>query len=130
VFVPAFGDRDAEVRLKLEPRALVLPLLCPSGSYRRGTGVLLAKVTTPENTGVPHAHVTVFLDATATATAAKLNGTADDNGRFSICGADVGRPLRIRASGDRRDGEIAITTWTDEVMPVQVVIIPRAKTPP
>jgi hypothetical protein len=127
VFVPAYVGLDS-VRVVLEPRAMVLPMVCPTRSYRPGTGVILAKVMTPESRGVDDANVSVILDSTTIPTVRRAEtheGKTDARGNSAICGAPLGRPLHIRASRDGRRGELAIPTWTDEVMVVQIVIIPQ-----
>ena len=124
---------NTDVELRYYPRSDVLPSICPAKSYRPGTGVLLAHVLDERGTPVPNARVEVETakdagspDAPAQASGVRT-GTAGDDGRFVICGAERDRRLIVRAFTDDTGAGIAVNRWGDDVLSVSLTLRPLKK---
>jgi hypothetical protein len=124
-----FTDQSATVKLEFHPRSEILRAVCPSQSYRVGTGVLLARIV--DSRGVPAANARVEVETVQLGAAgdtlgrrASRLGVASDEGRFVVCGAEIDRSLVLRAyKGDEAAG-IAISRWGDEVVSLSLSLKP------
>jgi hypothetical protein len=127
-------SRDIALRLILHPRSEVLPLVCPTSSYKPGSGVVFARLVNGDGSAADHAHVEIETSArlvvapdsaVARDTIGKpirRMGEADDDGRFVVCGAGLDRPLRVRAAKNGLVGEATIDHWVDEIATLRVVL--------
>jgi hypothetical protein len=112
---------NTDVSFDFFSRAEIFPTICPSRSYRVGTGVMLAQVVDSTGTGVADATVEV---ETQKATAdgppdvGRRYGQTAYDGRFVVCGAERDHRLVVRAFKDKQAGGIAIDRWGDEVVSV------------
>lgn len=127
--VGLFDPGDVELRLRMHSRDEVLPLICPAGSYKPGTGVLMANVLEPDGTPAAHARVDVtaqqLVIARDTVTRDQQRiGETDDNGKFVICGASRERPLAVRASRGGAEAVVVLDRWQDEVATITLVLRP------
>lgn len=125
-----FVQGDGKVQLYLHPRSEALRLVCPTKSYRPGTGVLMARVVDSGGDAVAGAHVDVELEqaivAGDTVTRRIIrSGEASDDGRFVVCGAALDQPLRLRATKAGSVAEAAIDAWKDDVLTVTLVVKPK-----
>lgn len=132
--VPLLQPGDAAYELPMHPRSEVLPLVCPAGSYKEGTGVLMARVLNADGTPAANANVEVAVEQLIIAndTIARpqvRRGTAGDDGRFVICGASMTRPLMVRAALGSDTVSVAIDQWKDEVASLTLYLRPSTAPP-
>lgn len=129
--VSMFRPGDIVENIELNPRSVVLPLVCPAKSYKPGTGVLLAHIV--DAAGAPVAGARVEVEArqlivagdTASRTLVRT-GQAGADGRFVICGASMQSPLVVRAFKDLSSGAVVVDQWSDEIATVKLVVRPAS----
>lgn len=120
-------SQSADVTVLLHSRAEVFPTVCPSKSYRPGSGVLFARVVDSLGAAVPSAQIEIETtargDTTTRARAGQTRiGITGDDGRFVICGADRSERLVVRAFKGTRGVGVAIDRWGDEVLSLFLTI--------
>jgi hypothetical protein len=119
--VQLFAPGVKDLWLTLHPRSEVLQLVCPTKSYKPGTGVLLINVVTGSGAPAPAAGIDVETRQTIVAgdsvTRTRVtSGRAGDDGRFVICGAALNQPIAVRATKDGEVGGIVLSEWKEEVV--------------
>jgi hypothetical protein len=128
----ASGDR--RLRLRMHPRADVFAMLCPPKSYSPGTGVVTGHVVDEDGAPVKSPRIDiegkqfVVVGDTMTRTV-HGQAEADENGKFSVCGAALNQPLTIRATKDGQSAGVMIKRWGDDFVPVTIVMKPSLGTP-
>ena len=120
-------NRDETVRLIVHPRSEVLPLVCPTASYKPGSGVLFARLVSGDGSAVDHAQVEVITPARLAARdtvdqPVRRIGETGDDGAFVVCGAALDRPLRIRGAKEGLTGEASVDRWTDDIAFLTIVL--------
>ena len=123
------ASQSADVTVLLHSRAEVFPTVCPSKSYRPGSGVLFARVVDSLGAAVPDAQIEIETmtpgDTTAKARVGQTRiGVTGEDGRFVICGADRSRRLVIRAFKGASGVGMAIDRWGDEVLSLSLTLRP------
>ena len=124
-----FNNLGADLRLEFHPRSEILPMLCPAGAYKPGSGVVLARVVDAQARPVPGAEIEVentgvVVGGDTVAAPEFRRGITGDGGRFAICGAHPGRPLIVRAFRGREAAGVSIDEWGEEVASVTLVLRP------
>lgn len=121
-----FGQHDFETKLVLYPRDAVLRLICPPGAYRPNTGTALVHVTDAQGNPVSDARVWVGAAPPSGVTQANdSRGSADPQGRFSVCGASLDHPLEIHAAKGGIVGDAVISQWTAPLMVLEIRLAGR-----
>lgn len=117
---------NAEANLEYHSRTDVFPAICPTRSYRPGTGVMLARVLDSRGKPVPNAHVEIETRRIAEKPelVGRRNGQTSDDGRFVVCGAERDQRLVVRAFNDNEGAGVAIDRWGDEVVAVTLTLRP------
>ncbi len=121
---------DTRIRLQLHPRSEVLPTICPSKSYKPGTGVILGTVMNSLGSPAEGARIDIEVGQTVVAgdsvrRVVKRSANADDDGQFVVCGAVLDQPLRLRATKDNEVAEYVVDRWGDGVLAVTLTLKPR-----
>jgi len=124
------GTALKDVWLTVHPRSEVLSLMCPAKSYRPGTAVLVATITTSSGMPAAAAHVEVEItEPTATGDSVHRlqtsSGDAGPDGRFVVCGASLNQTLVIHASNGPETAAMTVDAWKDDVMAATLVLKPR-----
>ena len=124
-----FNSDEARAILKYYPRADVFSLLCPTNSYKAGTGVLLAKVIDSHGDPAAKAEVDVEVQQLVIAgdTVARpqvRRGETGEDGRFVICGVTRERQVILRAFKGSEAAGVAVDHWREEVVSVTIALKP------
>jgi hypothetical protein len=128
--VQLFGPGLTDTWLTIHPRSEVLELLCPAKSYKPGTGVFVAKVTTRDGRPAEGAHIDVSARQAIVAGDTVMqtrssSGEAGADGRFVVCGAALNQPLSVRATKGDEAAVAGVDVWKDDVVAATLVLKPR-----
>ncbi|MEO9037548.1 MAG: carboxypeptidase-like regulatory domain-containing protein [Gemmatimonadaceae bacterium] len=126
------GDR--RIQLRMYPRADVFRLMCPAKTYAPGTGVVTGHVVDESGAPIRSPRIDIeskqFIVAGDTMTrSVTAAAEADENGKFSVCGAALNQPLTIRATKDGNSAGVMIKRWGDDFVPVRIVVKPPIAPP-
>jgi len=122
-------SKGANLTMTFHPRARIFPSICPSKTYKPGTGVLVARVVDSLGAAVPLAQVEIDMlakvDTAATAKPAQTRiGVTGDDGRFVVCGAEVDDRLLVRVHHGDSGAGVSIDRWGDEFLSLTLTLRP------
>jgi hypothetical protein len=115
------ASEGAKLTVRYYPRSDIFPSVCPAKTYRRGTGVLIARVVDSLGAAVPMARIEIESTAPGDAPSrpkrpTTRTGVTGDDGRFIICGAEPDHRLEVRAFKNGYGAGIAINRWGDDFL--------------
>ncbi len=121
---------DTRVTVHVRPRDEALASICPAGSYRPGSGVILADVVDDDGDPVPGARVDIetlqaLVVRDTVLRTVKRSGQASPEGRFVVCGAAKDRALLLRATKDGQSAEATVREWGDGVVSITLALKPK-----
>jgi protocatechuate 3,4-dioxygenase beta subunit len=112
--------RDAAVLVV--PRRYTVTTRCKGQKFAPESGVLLGRVVDPSGEPVAAASIEVRWTSPASAGRPRPDRslTADDDGRFAVCGVPLGATVRLRAAGD---GQATDVEWTQSSLMTMSLVL-------